>query len=374
MQEHLDLLEKNSDKKLNKISAEEIAQTKKIIADMVGEIESLQDAEEKKVFLEFKFGVLQNNILHLAAKFFDDVSVTKILQIAGNDKNYLDSRNHGFFTPLHIAAQSGAVAVVKILLDAGCDKNPQASQENRGWVPIHYASQFGYVEIAQFLIESGVDKETKTGFGLTPLVIAAEFGQAKLVEFLLKIGADKNVQTIEDNHRMNALHYAAIGNHIDVLLLLLDAGIDVNKETDQSLNTLEMAAKINHAKICFILLSWGAQKMEEALKIAKQVKAEEVVKEIELYVKAKKNLFDAKWLKNFAPNLILILEKFDKNNLGEAKIIISPEVSFNAYGILALKQSFGLIKKTEKTLLQFAEENKIADLAEALRKIPKRPA
>ncbi len=371
MQEHLDILEKNSDKKLDKISPQEIAETKNLITDLVNEIAALDSVEEKKEFLNFQFGSLKNNILHLAAKFGDEGSTAKILQISGADKNYIDSKNTGFFTPLHFAACSGSVAVAQLLLSAGAEKNPQASAENRKWVPLHYAAQFGHAQVVEALISAGVDKETKTGFGLTPLIVAAEFGQKNVVEFLLKIRADKNARTVEDNHSMNALHYAAVGNFIDVVLLFLDDGVDIEAETNLGFSALEIAAKSGHAKVVFLLLSWGASKAEAIQKNFKEIKSEEVKKEISAYVAAKKNLFNAKWLKTFAPTLIESLAKFDKNNLGEAKVIISPEVSYNAHAILALKSEFGLVKKTTKNLDQFAAENKISELVSALENLRK---
>lgn len=355
-------LNQYAEKKLSRISPQEVDAAKSTIANFVAEIEALPSLEEKKNLLNLRFGSLKNSVLHIAAKFGDDVSMTKILALAENDKAYVDAVNDDFFTPLHFAASNGHLSVTQILLAAGAKQSPHDAVQNRQWVPIHYAAQQGHQQVVETLIQAGVDREVKTYFGLTPLVIAVEFGRTSVAKFLLSIGVSKNVQTIDDNQRMTALHYAVIGGHKEIVSALLNSGINREKETILGLNVLEFAAKHNDVDIVSMLLAWGVGKWDSALKIAREYKNVDAVNRIEKYRQMKKNLFNATWLKFFSSDLIAMIKQFNKDNRHEMKIILSPEVLFNAYGITALQQSFGMLKKTIKSFPQFVSENKLLEL------------
>lgn len=361
--ESQNFLDQNSGKKLSRMSAEEINSVQNEITNLVAEIEALSSLEEKKNLLNLKFGSLKNSILHIAAKFGDNASLTKILNLVGNDKAFVDVVNDDSFTPLHFAAIGGHLTVVQTLLAAGAKQSPQDSVQNHHWVPIHYATQQGHQQVVETLINSGVDKDIKTYFGLTPLVIAVEFGWANLAKFLLSIGAAKNTQTADDNHRMTALHYAVIGGHNEIVSALLNAGINREKETIFGLNVLEFAAKYNNSEIVSTLLGWGLGKWDSAFKIAQDKKNAGVAKRIEQYQQMKKNLFSVTWLKFFAADLIAMIKQFNQNNRHEMKIILSPEVLFNAYGIVALQQDFGIFKKTPKSFPEFVADSKLVELS-----------
>lgn len=365
-QEQKFFLDKNADKILTKISVEEVIKSKNLINDFANEIASSRLEEERFKIINTRFGIGQNSILHLAAKFADELTVKKILKEAQNEQ-YVNVKNDDGFTPLHFSAINGNIAATQALISAGADLNAQASEKKRRWTPIHYAAKFGHVEIVEALINGGLNKEIRTGFGLSPLVVAAEFGQLKVVEFMLEIGADKNVQTIEDNHKMTALHYAVIGDFTDVVIALLNAKADKEKETTFGLTALEFAAKNNFSEIVVLLMSYGAKKWDEALKIAQKNKCEEVINQIKKYQKAKANLFSTSGLNKIYPNLAAVLKQFNSSNLSEMKITLEDGVTFNAYGILSLSHYLGLFKKVEKTLINFVEESGFADLSKNLK-------
>ena len=351
-----------------KISAEEIIQTKKLIADFANEIAAAQGDEENLKVLNTRFGIVHNTILHLAAKFGDELVVKKILNDAQNDQ-YVNVKNDDGFTPLHFAATNGNLAATQVLIAAGADVNAQASERKRRWTPIHYAAQFGHVAVIEALIKAGVNKEICTGFGLSPLVVGAEFGHVKVVEFMLSIGAEKNVQTIADNHKMTALHYAAVGNFVDVAIALLNAKIDKERETAFGLTALEFAAKNNLSEMVVLLMNYGAEKWNDALKIAQENKCEETVRQIKKYQKVKTSLFSGAGLDKASPALIAGVKQFNDTNLGEMKIILEDGVAFNAYGILSVTQPFGFFKKVEKKLVDFVDENGSAELARGLKRL-----
>lgn len=363
------ILEKNSQRIITKISAAEVTEIKNAITEFVSEIEAEQSREIVDQLLSLQFGAVKNNILHLAAKFSGEAEVKKILELTQNP-SYVNSRNDELFAALHFAAINGTMEMIEILINSGADKNPQTSEQKRKWSPIHYAAKYGNLEIVAALIEFGVDKETKTAFGLTPLLVAVEFGHAKIVEFLLSIGARCDVQTSEDNQKMTALHYAAIGNYLDVATILLLAKIDKEKETTFGLTALEFAAKNNLVEMTSLLIEWGSSKWENALKIALSNDSKDTVQLIKDYQKARDDLFNLKFLNESAAELLKLIQGYDANSLSEPRIIFSERVKFNAYGILPLKHQFGFFfKKTTKTLPQFLSENGFSELSAAIKKL-----
>ena len=366
-----EILDKNSDRILVRVTAIEAVEIKDAILAFVSEVEG-SDLETKHSLLNFKFGQTHNSILHLAAKFGDSIQLEKILKIAAEiDPNYCDIRNDNAYTPLHYAAQNGNISVVRTLIVAGAYKNPPASASYRRWVPAHYAAQFGHLEVLKALMEAGVDKEIKTSFNLTPLMIGAEFGHAAIVEYMLSIGAEKNGQTTEDNHKMTALHYAAVKNFKDVASALLKAGINKDKETTFGLTALEFAAKSNHDEMVEILLSWGADKMDAALKIAEANKSANAIVVIKKYQKIRNNFFITSWVEEKSSDLVRKLKEYNRENLDEMKLIFPDGVKFNAYGILNLNKEVGLFKKVNKSLVEFLEESGVDNLSGELRDLEK---
>lgn len=364
------ILAKNSDKKIESIPEQDLVEIKNDITLLVNDLKALQGEDAKERLSSVGIGTSRNSLLHLAAAFGDEENLAEILQIIAGDQSLIDSRNGNSFTALHLAARNGFANIVKFLIEAGANKNSAASQEHRQWTPIHYAAKHGHVEAVKILIQSGVDKETKTGFGLTPLLISTEFGKLDLVKFLLSIGAERNVRTTDENYNMNALHYAAVGGHLDIVRVLLNAKIDRNKNTSIGFSALDFAAKIDDADVASLLLIWGVGKMENALAIAAQNEDSKVVPKIKKYLAAKKNLFNANWLSENEERLLEILKSFNRENLDEANFNVD-EASFNAYGILALESEFGFFKKQSKSFLEFCREKNLTRLSVVLEGLKK---
>ncbi len=360
-------LDKNSERTLFRISQDELLQVKNAVSLYVDEISSAQNVERKQSLMNLRFGVSGNSILHLAAKFGDDRDVEKALEQSLD--NYVSLCNLDGFTPMHFAAINGHLNIVKLLIAAGADRNAKASEKKRNWTPIHYAAQFDHVKVVKLLIDAGVNKEIKTGFGLTPLIVAAEFGSVETLKFLLSVGADVNAQTVVDNHKMSALHYAAIGNFTKSATILLNAGIDKDKETDFGFTALDFAAKNNLSEMVVLLMNYGADKWEESLKIAQENNSDDAAKQIKKYQKIKLKLFNSAGLRVSAPSLIEGLKQYDAENLGEIKILLDGGVAFNAFGILSLSHQVGLFNKERRSFLSFALENEATDLAKELKRL-----
>lgn len=368
-----ELLNKLSDKRLTRIENNDIEEAKKIFAEVIDELSNSKTIEERVTRLDEKYGFLENSLLHLAAKFGDEFSTASILDLVSDSpeamQSIINTRNRELFTPIHYAAHSGNPMVAEALIAGGAENNPQASIEHRFWTPIHYAAKFGHAEIVEILINSGVDKETRTGFGLTPLIVGAEFGKIDVVKLMLKLDANKNAQTIADNHNMNALHYAAVGDFKDVAVALLQAGINRNQTTDNGLTALDFAIKSDHSEMVSLLIFWGIGDLDNALQIATENNSFEALEVIKSYIGIKKNFFDKKWLQNHSEELIKSIKNCSRENLGLVSILSTSKLSFNAYGLLNLKRQTGLFSKKDENLIEFCINNKLMDLVAVLRAV-----
>ncbi len=385
-----------SGKIILKNSLENLDTVRSLIANYVDILTKMDGEEVKNILAEPR-----NNILHISAKFGAAESLRRVLELVTVDINhgdfgkamdgrdakfYTSVRDENFFTPLHHAAKRGWAEVVNVLLENGAEISPKSSPKDREWVPIHYAAKGGHLEVIKVLIANRADKEAKTSFGLTPLLVGAEFGHLAVVEFLLAERVQTNVKTTEENHCMNALHYAAVGGFPDVTLALIKAGIDKEFKTtsgttalqfgisvgdvkvtqvllengaDKNIKTasghdiLYLAASKGKKEVLSLLLQWGIGNIEEAIKIAKAHSNKEIIAILESYQKEIKNLFSGK---NLPVDLVAVIKSFTKETLSSDRIRFESGVSFNAYGILVLEQKAGIFSKEKITLAQAAEK------------------
>lgn len=368
MQQHTENLSSHLNKFLGKKISEIPAGDIKIILEeihnylaVVGEGKS--DDEVKNILIHATFSKLNANILHIIAKYGDEILLEEMLKFIGAE--VIEAKDINLFTPLHYAAFNGRVELVKMLLLYGADKNPKSAATTRGWTPTHFAAKHGYLEVVRTLLNAGVDKEFKAPFGLTILHIAAESGHVDLVKFLLDEKANKESKTDSENHKMTPLHYAALDNRREVISILLARGADKNAKTLVGMDALQIAASSGYRDVAALLLKFGCNSLEEALEIAKKNNREEVAKEIEKYQLEIKNLF--KNLEYFSSNLISAIKQFNRDNLCEEKLVLNDVAPLNAHGILGVECEVGVLSKEKKSLLQISEKKKMLDLADSLK-------
>jgi ankyrin repeat protein len=104
---------------------------------------------------------------------------------------------------------------------------------------------------AKELIQSGIDVNYVDQLGLFPLLIASVRGNKECVETLLSHGAKVDTKNGE------ALFKAIEEGHLDIVEILLAAGVDVNIQWGGD-TPLYMAVKKGHKDIVLLLLSKGA--------------------------------------------------------------------------------------------------------------------
>lgn len=368
MQQHTENLSSHLNKflgkKLSEIPAGDIKIIVKEIHNYLAAVaEGKSDDEVKNILIHATFSRLNANILHIIAKYGDEILLEEILKFIGAEA--IEAKDINLFTPLHYAAFNGKVELVKMLLLYGADKNPKSAATTRGWTPAHFAAKYGYLEVVRMLLNAGVDKEFKAPFGLTILHIAAESGHIDLVKFLLDEKANKESKTDAENHKMTPLHYATLDNRREVISILLANGADKNAKTLTGMDALQIAASSGYRDVAALLLKFGCNSLEEALEIAKKNNREEVAKEIAKYQLEIKNLF--KNLEYFSSNLISAIKQFNRDNLCEEKLVLNDAASLNAHGILGVECEVGVLNKEKKSLLQVSEKKKMMDLADALK-------
>jgi ankyrin repeat protein len=117
--------------------------------------------------------------LHLAAHF-GHAEVCRMLLIAGADVcAWSDNGLHN--QPLHAAVAGGNDDVVFVLLDAGADVN---AQQHGGFTPLHGAAQLGAMAQVTELVARGADTSVKTDEGYDAATLAEGAGFQPVVDFL----------------------------------------------------------------------------------------------------------------------------------------------------------------------------------------------
>lgn len=132
-------------------------------------------------------------------------------------------------TPLHLAAETGALDVVTALVGAGADLSVRDADE---YTPLHRAVARGELETVEVLLSAGADPNAEADLGFvrstlansgrfsrTPLHVAAAASDAAATEALLRAGADPNAH--------NLVYLAIAQDAVAVLDALLGAGADL---------------------------------------------------------------------------------------------------------------------------------------------------
>jgi ankyrin repeat protein len=148
-------------------------------------------------------------------------------------------------TPLHVACSHGDAAMVSALLAAGAKHDAQA-----GWrTPLQYACSNGKVAAVKLLLAAGADPNWLGGD--PPIVMAADKGHLEIVQVLLAAGVKTGARTL---NRATPLHMACQKGHIRVVETLLDAGADPTAQTLSGEMPLLFACKGNHPAVVRRLL------------------------------------------------------------------------------------------------------------------------
>ncbi|KAK4467524.1 hypothetical protein MN116_008911 [Schistosoma mekongi] len=214
------------------------------------------------------------------------VDLVRLLLERGADREHRDKKSH---TPLHTAVCANQRPVVAMLLDYGADIEAQvdrtkdtalsiacshgkleiveellsrgANKEHRNisdYTPLSLAASGGYVEIIKLLLHHGAEINSRTGskLGISPLMLASMNGHTAAVRLLLEHGSDINAH-IETN-RNTALTLACFQGRYEVVQLLVERKANVEHRAKTGLTPLMEAASGDYVEVGIILLEHGA--------------------------------------------------------------------------------------------------------------------
>lgn len=183
--------------------------------------------------------------IHLAAIFGGpsslDILYTYGARIHDEDQTGLQ--------PIHYAAQRTDLdgIVLQWFVDHGADVNAVA-QKDFGKKPVHYAAVRDSVANLELLFASQADIHTATSGGLYPLHLAAYHNNLRTVKWLLAHGAVGDQWEDNENGETPA-HYAVQRGHVEVLELLFDHGLDVNKINKYQVTPFEQAVHLGNQHV-----------------------------------------------------------------------------------------------------------------------------
>jgi hypothetical protein len=157
------------------------------------------------------------------------------------------------WSPLHAAAERGALDEVKRLLAQGCDVDAKDLFQR---TPLHYATAREHTAVVACLIQGGSDVEAKDDDGLTPLHDAASKGNTAIVAWLIQQG-DANVDAKDDAH-WTPLHNSSVAGHAAVVQLLLDAGAAAGAKDVEGKTPRDVAIKCTKDDVVLVLDRFAA--------------------------------------------------------------------------------------------------------------------
>ncbi|GCC34781.1 NF-kappa-B inhibitor alpha-like [Chiloscyllium punctatum] len=165
-----------------------------------------------------------------------------------SEPSVIDIRNKSRQSPLHLSVIMRMPGVTRELAQAGADLE---SLDSFGNTPLHLACEQGDLDCVDALLDpmgtsnitqqrQAQDLEWRNYSGHTCLHIAAMKGECETVARLLASGANINAQ--EPNSGRTPLHLAVEFQHREVVQLLIERGVDVNRLMYNSCTAFHLTA------------------------------------------------------------------------------------------------------------------------------------
>lgn len=224
-----------------------------------------------------------------------NTDIIKLLIDAGADVN--NTLNGKKISPLYMASERGYDSIAKLLIEAGADPNLCKTEDP---IPaLCIASQEGYINIVNMLIEAGANVNQLSHNNSSSLYSAICENHIEIAIKLIECGADINHITIDLNEieefmpHINTIMTSAIRpikeqfeilrpvfqkirvcddsmliiaikkKYIEMIKLLINAGTDVNYQTNFGMNALKCAIISGESQILNLLLNCKSIQIEK---------------------------------------------------------------------------------------------------------------
>jgi len=192
-----------------------------------------------------------------------------LLVIAISAYAQADENSDNFAQELIQAAdESQAIDHTKSLLERNLAHNiPIDWQNESGYTALHYAVLRKNVPLVQLLLEAGANPNKLNRFGFTPFMYS--FDDTKniaIVQLLLDHGANVN-QRVGRSGSTPFIYLIGRGRPSpEVIMLLINAGANVNVQMDDGSTPLHEAAAYGNRQVAEILIANGADPMHKTNK------------------------------------------------------------------------------------------------------------
>ncbi|TMW55107.1 hypothetical protein Poli38472_013869 [Pythium oligandrum] len=201
--------------------------------------------------------------LFAASERGDANAVATLVKAPDVDLNWHCQQAYGA-TALLVAITNGFPDVVQLLIDAGAELGALKTPDRNS--PLHEAAFRADPTIMRMILErieqngnqpiaSLIDMQNQ--FGNTPLHNAARTGSPECVEILLKADAKPSIVNVNGSLPLHHACYCEKSN-LQVVKLLVDAGLDINHQDAQGYTPMMVAAKKNQTEVIDYLRGRGA--------------------------------------------------------------------------------------------------------------------
>ncbi|KAE8661679.1 Ankyrin repeat family protein, putative isoform 2 [Hibiscus syriacus] len=160
---------------------------------------------------------------------------------------------------VHVAVAFDRTADLEVLLRKG-KRETLDWRDKEGRTPFLLAATKGNIECAKILLESGADKNARSNDGRTALYRAVANGNCRMLEMLIEMDANP---TISDDRGCSPLDIArdkdhAIKGHRDVVLALVEMGLDFERRNNEGHTALHLAVEGGDLEVVEALICKGA--------------------------------------------------------------------------------------------------------------------
>ncbi|CAD6195223.1 unnamed protein product [Caenorhabditis auriculariae] len=192
------------------------------------------------------------------------------------DNQMVNSRDEFGCTPCVYAVQGGCLSSVRYLVEKA--RSEMGSVSNRGQSLLHIASLCGHDHIARWILHrTGSDAILWTTNDRSPtlfIVLLVVAGSVPvLAQLLASFGKKRRQQVlaIRDSRGNTPLHLAAINNHLDAALFLLENGADSQLVNSTGNSPQAIAAMRGHRQMERLVAGYNGKKKKTKAKKAQSL-------------------------------------------------------------------------------------------------------